>query len=146
MWLAPEDGSSRPSAPASWAVNQTRPSCAGLTSWGPEPSGTGKASIVNTGSTPTATVVVVDVDPPPSVDDEAGVVTVVAGAPADLDSAGVSGGPAGAVETTGLVANGLEAGDDESPPEHEATTITTVTPASDAPRSTHPSSQVDPSH
>ena len=85
MWLAPEDGSSRPSSPASWAVNQTRPSMAGLTSWGPEPSGTGKAAIVNTGSTRTATVVVADVDPTPSFDDDTGVVSAVAGVPADLD-------------------------------------------------------------
>ena len=57
---------------ASCAVNQT--AIDGRTDvWGPEPSGTGRAAIVNTGSTRTTTVVVADVDPTP-FDDDIGVV------------------------------------------------------------------------
>ena len=124
MWLAPDDGSSRPSSPASWAVNQTRPSMAGLTSWGPEPCGTGNASIVNTGSTRTTTVVAAEVVSASTVGSgETGAVTApLTGVAADVDSGRVSTGSPGGVATAQRVASGIEAGDDESSPEHEPTT------------------------
>ena len=38
--MAPLAGSSQPSSPVAWAVNQMPPSAAGATSWGCEPAGT----------------------------------------------------------------------------------------------------------
>ena len=131
------------------AVNHTRPSKAGLTSRGPEPSGTGKASIVNTGSTRTATVVMAEVVPLP--------LTAAASPAPSRRSPGSPPTSTQQVSRRPRPAAWRPQGSSRpaSKPvttnrrrSTEPTTTTTVTTTSEAARPTHPpsqpSSQVDP--